>query len=34
MAIILSFSFFMAGTSVLQVSLRKTELRIVNRDHY
>lgn len=34
MAIILSFFFFMAGTSVLQVSLRKTELCIVNRDPY
>ena len=30
MAIILSFSFFMAGTSVVQVSLRKTELCILN----
>jgi hypothetical protein len=34
MAIILSFSFFIAGTSVLQVSLRKTETCILNRGHY
>jgi hypothetical protein len=34
MAIILSFSFFMAGTSILQMSLRKTEPCILNRGHY
>jgi hypothetical protein len=34
MAINLSFFFFIAGTSVLQVSLRKTELCILNRGNY